>query len=773
MALWTQPSQRFFCFEAFEVDLWTGELRKGGTKLKVQEQPLKILAMLLARPGELVTREQLREGLWSDDTFVDFDRGLNTAVNRLRAVLNDSAETPRFVETVGSRGYRFIAPVTSNVASNNSDETETAVERSGPSSRVYEQPSDGRARRSSESIALDRPMAPPQVRTVPRRWNHVAALVAVILVAAGAGGYGLHRWRLRTTPTPNFESLRFTRLTSSGKAEDVAVSPDGSFVVYSQRDHDGVGLRLHHITSGSETQILPSEEVDFRGLTFSPDGNSVYFVRTRKKMGSFKDLYAMPVLGGHAQLLATDIDSPVSFSPDGRQLTYTQGVPGGNNVRIANADGSENRVLATFTGTAQNFQAGPAWSPDGRMILVSLMLRGDRSGYVLDSVSPLDGSVREVFWQLGAIGRPLWLPDSKTVLVALDDATGLGQLWTVSLQGGKQKRITNDLANWGIRMEAAHNAQIVSAIQWSVVANLWSAPATNPSKFQAITNGGIPMVAAVPRPDGKILAVSGNDELWMMNGDGTGFAPFSNLHDVAPPVVCGNFVVTTSYSTGATATQQAGAGTLKATKLGSGRLIVQRSYQSGPADIMRIDPDGLNPTRLATGLLYSPTCSPDGKFVFYILMGVPQEILRVPIQGGNSEIVGEVPGRTIRGTMRVSRDGKFLALPYDQVLPTTASKLAVLSTERGQLVKTFDAPAGIYRESCLRWSPDSKGLQYLLTTGDVTNVWEQRLAGGPPKQITNFTSGRIFDFNWTADGKQLLLSRGEINSDAVLLSNLR
>jgi len=281
------------------------------------------------------------------------------------------------------------------------------------------------------------------------------------------------------------------------------------------------------------------------------------------------------------------------------------------------------------------------------------------------------------------------------------------------------------------------------------------------------------MIAAVPKPDGKILATSGNDELWVMNRDGTGLAPFSSLHDVAPPVMCGNFVVTASYSSSAPATQQASPGTLKATKLSSGRLIVQRSYQSGPADIMRVDPDGLNPTKLASGFLYSPACSAQGKFVFYVLMETPQKILRVPIQGGNSEIVGEVPGQTIRGTMRVSSDGEFLAFPYDQDRPKTVSKLAVLSTKRGQTVKTFDAPAGIYREGCLRWSPDNKGLQYLLTKGDVTNILLQLITRGPPRQITNFTSGRMFDFEWSPDGKQLLMSRCETTSDVVLLSNPR
>ncbi len=759
MAPWTQASQRLVRFDVFEVDVWTGELRKSGAKIKVQEQPLKVLAMLLARPGELVTREQLREGLWSDDTFVDFDRGLNTAVNRLRTALNDSAETPRFVETVGSRGYRFIAPV---IESGN---TKTSTELSDSSNRVYEWP-------SVSQMALSESTAQPGGPTIPRKSYLRAAIIVVTFIAGAAiSYYGVHRWKSRAGL--NLETLRFTKLTNSGKAEDVAISPDGSYVIYSQRDHGGVGLWLHHIATGSETQVLPSEDVDFRGLTFSPDGNSVYFVRTRKEIGGFKDLYAMPVLGGHARLLTRDIDSPVSFSPDGRQFVYVEGFPDGTRIRIANADGSADHVLATFPGTSSSFEPGPAWSPNGRTIIVSLMLSGDRIGFVLESISPLDGSVREVFWHAGVIGRPLWLPDSKTVLVELDDLAGRGQLWTVSLEGGKHKRITNDLANWGLRIEATRDAQTVSAIQWSVVANLWSGPAANLLKMRQITDGKLPMTAAIARHDGKILAVSGNDEMWLMNGDGTGFTPFSSLHDVAPPVMCGDFVVTTSYSSGAVATEQADPDTLKTTKLASGRLIVQRSYQSGLAEIMRVDQDGLNPTKLAGGSLYSPTCSPDGKFVFYISMGAPPRIMRVPIEGGDSQIVGDVPGQTVRGTMRVSPDGRFLAFPYDQERPKALSKLAVVSARTGKTVKTYDSPGGIYRESCLRWSPDGKALQYLLTKGDVTNIWDQPLSGGPPRQVTKFTAGRIFDFNWTADGKQLLLSRGEVSSDVVLLSDLR
>jgi DNA-binding winged helix-turn-helix (wHTH) protein len=102
-------SPRMLRFSVFEVDLWAVELRKHGVRIKLQEQPFKILALLLERPGELVTRDELRERLWSADTFVDFDRSLNKATNKLRSALGDLAESPRFIETLSSRGYRFIA----------------------------------------------------------------------------------------------------------------------------------------------------------------------------------------------------------------------------------------------------------------------------------------------------------------------------------------------------------------------------------------------------------------------------------------------------------------------------------------------------------------------------------------------------------------------------------------------------------------------------------------------------------------------------------------
>ena len=194
MALHTQPSQQtHFKFDDFEVDLLTGELRKKGNKVKIQDQPFKVLALLLSRPGQLVTRAQLREELWSD-TFVDFEHGLNTAVNRLRAALDDSAESPRFVETVGSRGYRFIAAATLNLLG----QREPTVKSSASSALVFEWPSDGAnigpaprddktekpwVPQSSRETATENPGILNRKRL--RVLVYVLADLSIILVAAG------------------------------------------------------------------------------------------------------------------------------------------------------------------------------------------------------------------------------------------------------------------------------------------------------------------------------------------------------------------------------------------------------------------------------------------------------------------------------------------------------------------------------------------------------------------------------------------------------------
>src|SRR6185312_15632226 len=159
-------------FGTFEVDLATGELRRNGVKRKIQEQPVSVLAMLLDHPGEVVTREALRERLWPADTFVDFEHGLNTAIRKLRRALDEAAENPRYVETLARRGYRFIAPVTVE-ASEVTGTPEPVPGQPQPAKRCHGRRSSAlssrsRSRQSSSGPAGRRAMT---LQPRPRRWT--------------------------------------------------------------------------------------------------------------------------------------------------------------------------------------------------------------------------------------------------------------------------------------------------------------------------------------------------------------------------------------------------------------------------------------------------------------------------------------------------------------------------------------------------------------------------------------------------------------------------
>ncbi len=286
----TSPdAPRLVRFGVYELDLHSGELRKSGARLSLQQQPLQLLSVLLEQPGELVTREELRKRLWPDDTFVDFEHGLNAAVKRLRDTLGDSADSPRFVETVPRRGYRFIAPVS----------------------------------------VPNGPAAPAESAAGRRRVGWVWMTVGVAVAAVIA----LSSWALRkssvrepaavdgTSPRgPAGPVMRLT--TGSDLNTEPTVSPDGEWVAYAS-DRSGEGnldIWMQRL-SGGEAVRLTRDAADDREPAFSADGSRIAFRSERDGGG----IYVMPAhSSGEARLLVPEAHGP-RFSPDGRWLAYSIG----------------------------------------------------------------------------------------------------------------------------------------------------------------------------------------------------------------------------------------------------------------------------------------------------------------------------------------------------------------------------------------------------------------------------------------------------------------
>src|SRR5579872_1276205 len=263
----TPVSPNAIRFGLFEADLSAGELRKRGRKIPLQDQPFRVLAVLLLRPGELVSREEFQRALWPGDTFVEFDEGLNKAIQKLRQALDDSSDNPRFIETLPRKGYRFIAPV-----------DRTAGEASA--AKAQPAPMDGNAVR------------PPARGS--KRWQVIAA-VAIL-------GIGVVLWMRGSARLP--DRSQWVQLTKFPDAvSQPALSPDGRMLAFIRGSSTffGPGQVYVKILPDGEPSQLTHDNFLKMSPAFSPDGTRIAYTTVDPNFNW--DTWTVPVLGGERQLL--------------------------------------------------------------------------------------------------------------------------------------------------------------------------------------------------------------------------------------------------------------------------------------------------------------------------------------------------------------------------------------------------------------------------------------------------------------------------------------
>jgi eukaryotic-like serine/threonine-protein kinase len=607
---------------------------------------------------------------------------------------------------------------------------------SGSTDTASAQESGSSARISAVTQSSGVSSASAQI-AAPRHSLKIPILIAALLVLAVVAFAG---YKFLTRPRAlNLQSMQIAKLTDSGKATGVAISPDGRYIVYVLRDGEQQSLWVRNVATKSDVQVLAPDVVAFAGLSFSPDGNYVYYVRSDKSTTNFRYLYVIPVLGGTPRQLIRDVDSPLSFSPDGKRLVYMRGVPEHSNVelRIANADGSNDHLRAALPYWP-GFMFGAAWSPDGKTILAPglQMQTGKETKWTLTAINVADGSLNVLISREDLVGRPAWLPESNSFLIPMSLVPeNRAQLFLVSYPSGEISRFTNDLSDYGQTLEITQDGKMLVALEGNESAHIWIAPGGNTAQAKQITTGETPDDGIAHGPAGKLLVRSHGSELALMNADGSQRALLRpNLRNYLSMSACAD------------------------------RYLLFDSFEENKLRLLRTDVDGSNTVKL-TDDVFNSNCSPDGTWV---LFDSGQKLYRVPIEGGTPIEIFSSPNG-VNG-VTISPDGKWIAYGYQEFLPAPTAKLAVISADGGTPVNVFVRPIGA---SKLHWAPDQKSIQYLLTRHGATNVWEQPLSGGPPRPVTDFTSGHIFDFDWSRDGNQLLLSKGEETSDVLLVSNFR
>jgi Tol biopolymer transport system component/DNA-binding winged helix-turn-helix (wHTH) protein len=711
-------------FGPFRLDAAERVLRRGEQEIPLPPKVFETLLVLVEHSGHILEKDELMKTLWPD-TFVE-ESSLAQNVFLLRKALGESGSSQRFIETIPRRGYRFVAEVRVG------HENEAAL--------------------TVRERAETRVIIEEEERASFPRWKVTASIAALALAAlALAGAYAFRRSALAPGQSASaFQKMRITKLTTTGKAGRAAISPDGKYIAHVIEENGRQSIWVRQVAAPNGVPVVPSAEVEYEGLTFSRDGIYLAYVAypLPKQLGT---LYRVPILGGPPQKLIEDVDTAVSYAPDGRQMAFIRNHPqtGETVLLMAESDGTASRKLLSRTRPGFIALLAPAWSPDGKVIACVVGQTGtDGTTVNILGVRVNDGSHEMITsrkW--GRLGQISWLGDGSGLVMAGRDRASpfpADQLWLLPYPDGAPRRITNDLNSY-FGLSLSDDARALITTQSARVTRLWLVPDLQTARATQIASSPIDnngeRLGLSWTPEGRLLYSSyatGNPDLWVMNADGSAqqqltVDPEADIMPAASP---------------------------------DGRQIVFSSNRSGAFRLWRIGADGADPQALTTGASdVFPSFTPDGRWVVYeSYVGGKTRLWKVPTSGGTPQQVSEL--EAFRPT--VSPDGRTIAC-YIIDPQAVRTKMSLVKLDDGQLLRHFDQQ--LTGPPILQWAPDGRALVYVETRNGTSNLWSQPIDGGPPAPLTAFKDQLIFRAAFSPDGHSLAVERGYYINDVVLISD--
>ena len=600
-------------FGVFEADLTAGELRKRGRKVALQDQPFHILALLLRHPGEIVSREDLKQALWPADTFVEFEHSVNTAIKKLRQALGDSADHPRFIETLPRKGYRFIAP----------------VEELAPT--------------GATAVAV-------LILAAVRRRGWWLAGAGIVVATAACATWLLNRPGRSTATVPAPISLT----AYPGAEVSPSFSPEGDRVAFSWNGpkQDNYDIYVKPIGAEEPVRLTKDPAADV-SPAWSPDGRSIAF--QRRLSGEKCGVFLIPAVGGSERKLmevswggrgaAWCGEGRMAWHPNGRWLVVSDR----NTTQepfallLVSVESGEKRKL---TSPRENLRGdfSPAVSPDGRAIVFTRVVLGNSSDLHLVELSedlrPAGEPRRITFWQR-CTDEAAWWPDGNSILFASGASASSKALWRMAIRGPARRleepeRLPFSGESYYL-MPAVSRQGRVAYMQTATVAHIGRLDLGSGRRAD-----NLPVKSSrldyVPQysPDGKRIvfasARSGSNEIWVCEADGSNAVKLTAFG--------GPYVADPAWSP-------------------DGRRIAFDARPGGISEIYIIGADGGKPERLrgtqsGDGV---PSWSRDGKWIYFRSeRSGKNQVWKVPADGGDAAQITKQGG----GYAVESRDGKFV-----------------------------------------------------------------------------------------------------------------
>jgi Tol biopolymer transport system component/DNA-binding winged helix-turn-helix (wHTH) protein len=718
-------------FGPFEADLQTQELRKNRVRLRLPGQSFQILKMLLDRPGELVSREELHKALWPSDTFVDFEHGVNAAVNRLREALGDSADCPSIIETLPRRGYRFTGTI------NAPPTVPEIVPQNVP--KVSGEPVPG----TSEFPAARQ----TKVRTSGRtRWMKISTAILVGVACATAVMISYRRIGPLADP-PALAAVPFTDYP--GFEDCPAFSPDGSQIAFAWSGDPAKGLKGAglYVKAINSENLLRLAQHPFSCAAWSPDGTQIAFQR---RSGADTGIYLIPALGGPERKLRSTQGGwgGVTWSADGKWLAYPDLTrPTGV---IHPTDPLRLYVLSLETLESRQIphaneclaESGPVFSHSGDRLAYVCLLKTNDNEFGIYSLSLSGGSPKMVAkfttgWN--GLNGFAWTADDKRLIVARPHVGRDFELDEVVLADGTLRKLPFGEGACCPAISAKGDRLAYSA--YTIHTDIWRKDLRHTEAAGAkLISSTYEQDAAQYSPDGKHIAFTSNrggaDEIWMSDGDGTNLVRLSDS---------------------------------KSSKAGSSRWspdsqkVAFDSRQSGRPQVYIVDIAERLPRKLITNVsdASTPSWSHDGNWLYFQATS-DQRIFRCPAGGGDAVALSAGTG----SYPFESYDGEtvFFVSPADSgdlhmvslKQPSTALRVKGMPALSDRSLYTV-VPRGIYFVP----ANASKSIQYFdLATRQVRKIFEL------DKEYDNSLSV-------SPDGRWILYTRAEENSDIMLVDHFK
>ena len=595
--------------------------------------------------------------------------------------------------------------------------------------------------------------------------------------------------------------MRISTVTSRGFAISSALSADGRYLAYAQLagapggpQQGGPGsIWVRQVATGSDVQILPIQKDTPYALRFTPDGDYLYYLSDDPDREGYKALFAIPTLGGTPRKRTYDVDSRVTFSPDGKRLCYFRGEPQKNRdvLVIFDLESGKERVLASASPPLTLRQ--PDWSPDGRRV-AAIETKGEAGkGASVVTFRVDDGRREPVGKERWVRANQLsWLPDGSGLVISAFDRSTLidGQLWTVTYPEGRVHRISSD-ANQYVEPTLSADGGTLAAVRIRQVANLWLAAPTGARTVRQITFGSGEEGSVTvfdPTQDSTIIfgmLKDGSAQVWAIGADGTGQRPvtsgpkpsFNSKFRPGAGVFFNRaeedltLHIWRSDPDGENARQvTSGNGEFLVDVSPDGRVVLLQQADN-PDVLWSVSADGGEPVRLTASTRNSASFSPDGSRIFHVLVHAiegrgaftPQVI---PAKGGEAAVTPGLPPRTIDVLWTPDGNGfTYLHASNGQ------RNLLRLRLDGGKATEITRFAEGRIMQH--RWSPDGKRLLLRRRVGDADNLWVTGADGSNPVAITDFETGDISDMKWSRDGSRIYFSYGETSQNVVLVRNFR